>query len=483
MMKNLVWLAFFFLMACSGDDATDPTDTSDATDVTSSADAADPSDSTDAADASDESDTSDAADSSDQTDASDDSDPTDETDTSDPTDPTDSSDPATDDMDPSDGTTPTDPSDDPTDAQGEPTISLVNAFPNLDFTRPLLARQAPGNPDRWYVVEQRGRIFYFDNNETTSTKNEFLNISSRVRGYNDSGGGYKEEQGLLGFAFDPNFETNGFFYVNYTGNGLDGDTIVSRFSSNADGTVGDDTSEEILMEIAQPYSNHNGGHIEFGPDGHLYIGLGDGGAAGDPFNHGQDINTLLGTILRIDVSSGTSYDIPADNPFVGSTGADEIYAYGLRNPWRFHFDREDGTLWAGDVGQDEYEEIDIIINGGNYGWKVREGAHCYESFNCDSEGMIDPVAEYSHSVGYSVTGGYVYRGELLTSLTGKYLYGDYGSGNVWTLTANEDGTYTSERLLSNTGKTIASFAEDLNGEMYIVSLYTGEVLKLIETME
>ena len=477
-MKYLVWLAFFFLMACSGDGTTDPSDTSDPSEVSAASDAADPTDTTDT------SDTSDASDASDDSDASDATDPTDNTDASDPTDASGASDPATDDTDPSDGTSPADPSDDPTDTQGEPTISLVNAFPNLSFNRPLLARQAPGNPNRWYVVEQRGRIFYFDDDETVATKEEFLNISSRVRGYNDAGGGYKEEQGLLGFAFDPNFETNGFFYVNYTGNGLDGDTIVSRFSANLEGTVGDDTSEEILMEIEQPYSNHNGGHIEFGPDGHLYIGLGDGGAAGDPLNHGQDIDTLLGTILRIDISSGTSYSVPDDNPFVGTAGADEIYAYGLRNPWRFHFDREDGTLWAGDVGQDEYEEINIVVNGGNYGWKIREGAHCFESLNCDSQGLIDPVAEYSHSVGYSVTGGYVYRGEALTSLSGKYLYADYGTGNIWTLTSNGDGSgYTSERLLSNTGKTIASFAEDLNGEMYIVSLYTGEFLKLIETME
>jgi glucose/arabinose dehydrogenase len=212
--------------------------------------------------------------------------------------------------------------------------------------------------------------------------------------------------------------------------------------------------------------------------------MGDGGSGGDPLGHGQDKETLLGTILRIDVSSGTSYSIPDDNPFVGSSGADEIYAYGLRNPWRFHFDKQEGTLWTGDVGQDQYEEIDIIISGGNYGWNIREGMHCYDAWDCDTDGMIDPVAEYNHAVGYSVTGGYVYRGTELTSLSGKYLYADYGSGNVWTLTHNTGSAdYTSEALLANTGKTIASFAEDLDGEMYIVSLYTGEFLKLIETIE
>lgn len=474
-MKNLVWIAFLLLMACSGDETTEPTDTSDAT---ASSDATDPSDTSDA---SDETATSDASDPTDDTDAAD---PVDETDESDAADPSDSSDPtdSSDNMDPSDETDTSDPTDDPSETQPEAEISLVNAFPNLSFTRPLLAKQAPGNPDRWYIVEQRGRVFYFSNDGSTSTKEEFLNITARVRGYDDPGGGYKEEQGLLGFAFDPDFETNGYFYVNYTGNGTTGTTIISRFSSNASGTEGDSNSEEILLEIDQPYSNHNGGHIEFGPDGYLYIGMGDGGSGGDPYGHGQNIQSLLGTILRIGVSGESGYTIPTDNPFVGADGADEIYAYGLRNPWRFHFDREDGTLWAGDVGQDQFEEIDIITNGGNYGWAVREGEHCYGSSNCDSEGMIDPVAEYNHSLGYSVTGGYVYRGTQLTSLSGKYLYGDYGSGNIWTLT-NSGDTYTSEMLLADTGKTIASFVEDLNGEIYIVSLYTGEFLKLIETVE
>ena len=476
-MKNLVWMALFLLMACSGDETTDPTDTSDAA---ASSDTSDPSDTSDASDDSDETAPTDAADSSDPADASDDSDeadPADETDESDPTDTSDASDPA-------DATDETDPSDDPTDTQPETTISLVNAFPSLNFTRPLIARQAPGNPNRWYIVEQRGRIFYFENDGSTSIKEEYLNIATRVRAYDDPGGGYKEEQGLLGFAFDPNFETNGYFYVNYTGNGSPGTTIISRFSSNASGTEGDSDSEQILLEIDQPYTNHNGGHIEFGPNGYLYIGMGDGGSGGDPLGHGQDKETLLGAILRIDVSGEGAYSIPSDNPFVGTAGADEIYAYGLRNPWRFHFDRENGTLWAGDVGQDQFEEIDIIINGGNYGWNVREGEHCYGSSNCDSEGMIDPVAEYNHSQGYSVTGGYVYRGTQLTSLSGKYLYGDYGSGNIWALTDNGDSlSYTSEMILADTDKTIASFVEDLNGEIYIVSLYTGEFLKLIETVE
>ena len=316
------------------DETTDPSDTSDPSEVSAASDAADPTDTTDT------SDTSDASDASDDSDASDATDPTDNSDASDPTDESDASDPATDDTDPSDGTSPADPSDDPTDTQGEPTISLVNAFPNLSFNRHSCSAST-GQSHRWYGGTTRPNL-YFDDDETVATKEEFLNISSRVRGYNDAGGGYKEEQGLLGFAFDPNFETNGFFYVNYTGNGLDGDTIVSRFSANLEGTVGDDTSEEILMEIEQPYSNHNGGHIEFGPDGHLYIGLGDGGAAGDPLNHGQDIDTLPGTILRIDISSGTSYSVPDDNPFVGTAGADEIYAT-ITQPLAFSLDREDGT--------------------------------------------------------------------------------------------------------------------------------------------
>lgn len=440
-MKYFAILVLACAVACSNDDTPDPTDAADPTQAQN---------------------------------------PSDPADTSDPTDPTDETDPSTVDPNPNMGMD-TRPVNStcvaPERPQYQTSVSLVNAFPNLSFTRPLLARQAPGNANRWYVVEQRGRIYYFDNDAGANSKEIFLNIESRVRGYNDAGGGYKEEQGLLGFAFDPNFESNGRIFVNYTGNGLDGTTIVSKFSASLDGTSADSTSEEILMEIDQPYSNHNGGHIEFGGDGYLYIGMGDGGSGGDPLGHGQDLDTLLGTILRIDVSGDTGYGVPASNPFVGTGSAEEIYAYGMRNPWRFHFDRDEGTLWAGDVGQNEYEEIDIVVSGGNYGWNIREGAHCYDSWNCDTEGLIDPVAEYDHSQGYSVTGGYVYRGTLLPGLTGKYLFGDYGSGNIWTLTPDGNGGYERDTLFANTGKTIASFAEDLNGEIYVVSLYTGEVLK------
>ena len=234
------------------------------------------------------------------------------------------------------------------------------------------------------------------------------------------------------------------------------------------------------MEIGQPFSNHNGGHITFGPDGYLYVGLGDGGSGGDPRGHGQNLRTLLGTILRIDVSTldvTGSYAVPPDNPFVGVEGArPEIWAYGLRNPWRFSFDRETGELWAGDVGQNKLEEIDIITPGGNYGWNIMEGSSCFRDNRCDRDEFVPPVAEYGRDGGCSVTGGYVYRGSRLPALVGAYLYGDFCTGKIWAL--RYDGSRVTENAqIADTDLQISSFAEGPDGEVYILS-FTGQIARL-----
>jgi glucose/arabinose dehydrogenase len=317
---------------------------------------------------------------------------------------------------------------------------------------------------RLYIVEKLGHIHLFQDAEDGDvSETPFLNIEDRV---NDS----SNEMGLLGLAFHPNYSQNGFLYVNYTGSG--GDTFISRFQANGD-TV-DPNSEMILLTVAQPFPNHNGGVVVFGPDGYLYAGLGDGGSAGDPFGNGQSLDTLLGKILRIDVDSAEPYSIPPDNPF-----GDEIWAYGLRNPWRISFDRSTGDLYIGDVGQNAWEEIDFMeagsAGGVNFGWDHREGAHDYEGGG--PEGMIDPIAEYSHpDGGCSVTGGFVYRGPM-PEWNGIYLYGDYCTGFVWGLIKPEPGGEWQNQLLFQTNKRITSFGQDESGELYIIT-DGGEILKL-----
>jgi glucose/arabinose dehydrogenase len=260
---------------------------------------------------------------------------------------------------------------------------------------------------------------------------------------------------------------------------------LSRFSLDQENTeVADPESEVIIMEVEQPYSNHNAGQLAFGPDGYLYVALGDGGSAGDPLGNGQNLTTLLGSILRIDVnglSGPGDYGIPADNPFVGVEGArEEIWAYGLRNPWRFSFDLQTGLLWAGDVGQSSWEEIDIITKGANYGWNIMEGSHCYSpATGCNQSELTLPVVEYDHSQGCSVTGGYVYRGDQIASFQGYYIYGDYCSGNIWAL-AYDGSVVTENILLVDSGLSITSFGEDLAGNLYILDRQGG-VYTLVET--
>lgn len=356
------------------------------------------------------------------------------------------------------------------------TYVAVTAFPNLSFPRPVDLQHAGDNTNRIFVVEQAGVISVFQNNPTVASKKTFLDITAKV---NDSG----NEEGLLGLAFHPNYESNGYFYVNYTA-ANPSRTVISRFTvSSGNPDVADATSEHIILEFDQPYSNHNGGQISFGPDGFLYIATGDGGSGGDPQGNGQSRSTLLGKILRINVNStedGKQYAIPADNPYKDNTSGyrEEIYAYGMRNPWRFSFDLVTNKLWTGDVGQNSFEEIDIIEKGGNYGWNVMEGFHCFEpSSGCNQTGLKLPVWEYGRNLGVSVTGGFVYRGPTLTDLTGKYIYADFGSSRVWALNVPAlGGTVTNTQLLQASFN-ISSFGVDKNNELYLCG-FDDKIYKL-----
>lgn len=347
-------------------------------------------------------------------------------------------------------------------------IKLTRVFPGLDVDNPVVLRQHPGDSTRWYVVQQNGIIKTFSGSSGSATV--ALDISSKV---SRRGG----EMGLLGFDFHPEFASNNYIYVYYSRLNADQhQSVVSRFTMTSD-TVIDTGSETILMVIDQPFDNHNGGNILFGPDGYLYIGTGDGGSAGDPEDHAQDTDSLLGKMLRIDVDSGSPYAIPADNPFVGKPGLDEIYALGLRNPWRWSFDRLNGDLILGDVGQNHYEEVDYIVKGGNYGWRCYEGNSEYNTSGCAASGSyIKPIYVYDHNNGISISGGYVYRGSAISSLYGTYVFSDYGPGPVWGLAAPA-GTPAISELTSLTGY-ISSFAEDGDGELYIISYLDGAIYKI-----
>ena len=337
----------------------------------------------------------------------------------------------------------------------------ANSFPNADgyewkviasgLTRPVDVQPADDGSGRLFIVEKPGYIRLYENGQLLDAP--FLDITDRV---NDN----SNEMGLLGLTFHPDYEQNGYLYVNYTGSG--GDTRISRFQ--ASGSVADPNSETMLMFIEQPYPNHNGGGLDFGPDGYLYAGLGDGGLAGDPHKNGQNKTAMLGKILRIDVDNGNLYSVPADNPF-----GNEVWAYGLRNPWRISFDRATGDLWIGDVGQGAWEEIDYLPagsqGGANFGWSIMEGNHGYDGES--QPGLLLPAAEYSHSEGgCSVTGGYVYRGAM-PEWRGIYLYGDYCSGKVWGLFLS-NGSWQSQ-VIFETGITITSFGQDESGEIYLAS--------------
>lgn len=351
------------------------------------------------------------------------------------------------------------------------------------FDQPVKLLPAPKDASRWYVVERSGRVRSFAPDAGSSAAELVLDIHDRI----DADG----EGGLLGMAFHPRFTDNGELFLSYTAPAEEDSALTSRISRfrSPDRRTVDPRSEEILLSLDQPYSNHNGGNIGFGPDGYLYIGFGDGGSAGDPGNHAQNPDTLLGAMLRIDVDRadlkrGRPYSIPRDNPFAashacGDAGCPEIFAQGLRNPWRWSFDRETGALWAGDVGQNEIEEIDIVRRGGNYGWRCYEGDRDYQPDGCGPrQDYRFPVAVYDHDQGCSVTGGHVYRGAALPALRGRYLYGDYCSGRVWALDV-EDSTTKPELLFTHPGLDLVSFAEDAAGEMYLTSL-GGNIYRLVE---
>ena len=365
---------------------------------------------------------------------------------------------------------------DPAQAQ----LEIEVAFANLEFTRPVDLQHAGDGSDRLFVVEQAGVIQVFANDPSVAAASVFLDIEDRV---DDR----EKEEGFLGLAFHPGFANNGFFYIDYTASNPSR-TVIARYRVDPnDPNRADHDSEVIVLETGQPAGNHNGGQIAFGPDGFLYIALGDGGGRGDRFGNGQNPSTLLGSILRIDVdnpSSDRNYGIPADNPFVGNTQGfrEETYAYGLRNPWRFSFDPETGLLWTGDVGQDAFEEIDIVESGGNYGWNTMEGFHCFSpSSGCDQSGLALPIHEYPHNgARKSVTGGYVYRGPGVPELIGQYIYGDFVDGRIWALEYDGQQVVQNTELL-NTSLGIASFGVDQNNELYICA-FDGQIYRFVPTV-
>lgn len=341
------------------------------------------------------------------------------------------------------------------------------------FTRPLYVTHAADGSDRIFLVEQVGKIWILK--DGLLLEQPFLDIGALI-----SPGAVTQsfsEQGLLGLAFHPDFPSNGAFYINYTDRW--GNTVVARYYVDAENPdIADASSGQIIFQLSQPYANHNGGHIEFGPDGYLYIALGDGGSANDPLGAGQNRQLLLGSLLRIDVDGAAPYAIPPDNPFVGDASARaEIWAYGLRNVWRFSFDRATGDMYMADVGQNQWEEINFqpadSTGGENYGWNVWEGKHIFAGGNAPNH--VPPIYEYSHSFGCSVTGGNIYRGEAIAELEAVYLFGDWCSGRIWGAWRDHELNWHADELMK-TGIPISSFGEDEAGEVYVID-YGGKIYR------
>jgi glucose/arabinose dehydrogenase len=351
-------------------------------------------------------------------------------------------------------------------------IALERVFPALSFASPVAMLQAPGNSTRWYVVERGGRVAVFPNDATATP----AQVATFIRIGVDSAG----EGGLLGMAFHPNYPATPQVFLSYTRTGTGGfplTSVIARFTSTDGGATLDPASEQTVLTVNQPYTNHNGGQIGFDAAGLLYIGLGDGGAANDPQNHGQNLNSLLGKMLRIDVNA-PPYAIPPDNPFARGGGAPEIYAWGLRNPWRWSFDRTTGRLWAADVGQNAWEEVDVIERGRNYGWRVCEGAHLTGSSTpCTDPAFVNPVAEYGHGQGCSITGGYVYRGSAIPGLAGVYLFGDFCSGTIWGLRERPGAAPLVEPAIAS-GLSVVSFGQGNDGELYVIH-FSGSLHRVI----
>lgn len=361
-----------------------------------------------------------------------------------------------------------------------PTLALQSFVSGL--TAPLGLEAPPDGSDRLFVVQQGGtiRIIQLSGQSGTLVSGNFLDVSSLL----ESGG----EKGLLGLAFHPGYATNRRFFVYYTRrvSGQLQSVIAEYAVSTANRNQADPASARILLVQNQPFDNHNGGQLAFGPDGFLYIAFGDGGSEDDPQGNGQNKNTLLGKILRIDVdaafASGKQYAIPASNPFASGGGLPEIWAYGLRNPWRFSFDRATGRLFAGDVGQDSFEEVDIITGGGNFGWNRMEADRCFPPTvaSCDMTGLILPITQYPHDStgGSAVIGGFVYHGTAIPALAGMYIFGDLSSGHVWTLTQQTSGVWTRTLALTH-NFTVSAFGQDTAGELYLVDYGNGAVLRII----
>ena len=363
-------------------------------------------------------------------------------------------------------------------AESVPTQSLsfhLAPLVTAGLERPLFLTHAGDASRRLFVLEQPGAIRIIE--QGVLRKAPFLDLRDRV--LTDD-----PERGLLGLAFHPDYRRNGRFFVNYTRQ-PDGATVVAEYRRGGAPDVAS-RKERVLLVVSQPESNHNGGMVAFGPDGYLYVGLGDGGGPGDPGNRGQNLNELLGKILRIDVDHGDPYAIPADNPFVTEGGRPEIYAVGLRNPWRFSFDFRRAELWVADVGQYKWEEIDLVTRGGNYGWRLMEGFHCFNPATaCPTEGLALPVMEYRHDGDRraggrcSIIGGYVYRGLAMPALRGAYLFGDYCSGEVFVFRqSDEGGQDASPTVLLKTGFRISSFGQDEEGEVYVLD-HGGGIYRLI----
>tara|TARA_Y100000994_G_scaffold39267_1_gene30166 strand:- start:377 stop:1549 length:1173 start_codon:yes stop_codon:yes gene_type:complete len=358
-----------------------------------------------------------------------------------------------------------------------PKVEIVQAFPELRIARPIVVTHANDGSNRLFVASQIGKIYCFENKADVAEPNLYLDIEESVR-YIDK----ENEEGLLGFAIHPNYKKNGQFFLFYTTTDEPHVSVISRFNvSSTDPSKADPDSEVELMRIPQPFWNHNGGTLAFGHDGYLYIALGDGGKANDPFKNGQNLATLNGSVLRIDVdkkSKDHNYAIPADNPFVGLKEArPEIYAYGFRNVWRLSFDRETGALYAADVGQNIWEEINIVVKGGNYGWNLREAKHKFGDNGSEaSDKLIDPIFEYHHDVGKSITGGHVYRGSAVPSLKGMYMYADYVSGKVWALEHTPSGKILGNHEIKSMNLPIITFGEDEQGEVYLTTQLGGGII-------
>jgi uncharacterized repeat protein (TIGR03806 family) len=370
---------------------------------------------------------------------------------------------------------------------GSTTVTIGPAFANLKFSAPVAMRQAPGDPSRWFLIQKTGQVMMFPNDPSApqSAVVQVADLSSLVNAVPGEGG-------LLGFAFHPSFASNHYVFFSYTAPSASSPanlrSTITRFTMNADGTLVASSNTPIFPPnddspnlADQPYENHNGGNILFGPDGYLYFGLGDGGSGGDPQNRSQNLTVVFGKMLRLDVDNtgGKRYGVPADNPFASGPSGNlpEIFAWGLRNPWRWSFDKDTGELWVGDVGQNLYEEIDKLQLGGNYGWHIKEGFHCYAQDPCDVPGLIDPIVEYPHPNGNgpaSVTGGYVYRGSAIPSLQGTYLYADEVSGELFGIVYDAMGKPQHTKL-GDVGGNPSSFAEGLDGELYVLDFTSGKL--------